>query len=317
MQLETKPLDTVCNFVARPWGGTNLHSLLNKRGAHSANIGESWEVSDLPGNKTELVFGHFQCPVGDFFKSYPEMLGSITYDAFDQFPIMLKYIDANETLSVQLHPAAQDLPNLPEGATPKNEAWYIISAAEGAAIYLGLKEVEDSSHLAKLVENHELIHHLNRIEVHPGDLYYVPAGTVHAIGEGILLAEVQQCSNTTYRLYDWGRLGLDGNPRELHIAESLRCCHFNDIDSKPLESLKTPDFTIEICKNKIETLPPNELYMVMFVAGECQIQNGATAEKYTYKTGATAILPATPKSWTIAAPNSTVLVISAGSVSSK
>ncbi len=317
MSIEIKPLDTVCNFMARPWGGSNLHTLLNKRSAHSTNLGESWEVSDLPGNKTELIFGHFQCPVGDFFKSYPEMLGSIIYDAFDHFPIMLKYIDASETLSVQLHPRADIIASLPGEPAPKNEAWYIISAAPGAAIYLGLKDVTGQEHLAKLIKNQKLINHLNRVEVHPGELYYVPAGTVHAIGAGILLAEVQQCSDTTYRLYDWGRLGLDGHPRELHLAESMACCNFAPADTLAHSSLETPDFTINICNSEIITLPSKELYLLMFVGGESSVKNSANIASYHYKIGATTILPASPASWTIDATNGTVLIISSGKTAIK
>lgn len=312
MALYEQPLTTTCRFIDRPWGGVRIHQLLNKQTAHSSLLGESWEVSDLPDCRTQVGFAHYQCPVGEFFRSYPEALGSMSFDAFDHFPILLKYIDASETLSVQLHPGPEDIGNLPNDPAPKNEAWYIIKAAPGAAIYLGLKDVHDEDELTSLIAHHQLQNHLNKINVRPGELYYVPSGTVHAIGAGVLLAEVQQCSDTTYRIYDWGRLGLDGNPRQLHIAESLKCISLKPADLTSHYALHTPDFNIDIVNNRKVVLPAGELYMLMVVNGAISVQDLLGDNNYCYAIGSTFILPASRLNWFLDTSNGTALVVTAG-----
>jgi mannose-6-phosphate isomerase len=143
-----------------------------------------------------------------------------------RFPLLAKLLDARETLSVQVHPPARVAASL--GAEPKTEAWYVLEAADSAAIYAGFKRgVTRASFEAALQENRveSLLH---RIPVQAGDVMTIPSGRCHAIGGGCLIAEIQQNSDSTYRVYDWNRVGLDGRPRQVHVEESLQCIDFGD-----------------------------------------------------------------------------------------
>jgi len=144
----------------------------------------------------------------------------------------VKYIDASQTLSVQVHPDAAVAASL--GGRPKSEAWYIMDADPDAALYLGLQPGTTARALSAALEAGEVERLVSRVAVRPGDLFPVPPGTVHAIGAGVLLAEVQQPSDTTYRVYDWGRMGLDGQPRELHVEQAMQSIHFDARPASPV-----------------------------------------------------------------------------------
>lgn len=138
-----------------------------------------------------------------------------------RFPLLFKYIDARSTLSVQVHPDEEACLRLGGGARPKTEAWYIVNCEPGSVLYVGLKKGVDRPSFARAIEEGTVESLLHRVEVKPGDFVFLPSGAIHAIGSGILLAEVQQSSNTTYRVFDWNRVGLDGKPRQLHVSEAL------------------------------------------------------------------------------------------------
>ena len=211
------------------WGGQNLASLLNRRLPSDAPYGESWEISDLEGNQSTVISGPFQ---GDTLASlihkYPdEMMGEASL-LDGRFPLLFKFIDAQQTLSVQVHPDVAACAALKGGARPKTEAWYIISCAPDAKLYVGLKEGVTREAFEAALGNGTVDALLHRKHVKKGDFVFLPSGTVHAIGEGIVLAEVQQSSDTTYRVFDWNRMGLDGKPRALHIDEAMASIHFNE-----------------------------------------------------------------------------------------
>ncbi len=208
------------------WGGRQIETRLGKPLPPGQPIGESWEIYW----KNRVANGEYRGKtLGDLISEYPEaMVGSENADP--EFPLLIKFIDAQDWLSVQVHPddkLAAELEGEPRG---KTECWYIVDAAPNAQIVYGFSEPIDADGFRKLLETGHVRDVLQYVNVAPGDFIFVPAGTLHAIGPGILLYELQQTSDTTYRVYDWDRLGLDGKHRELHIDKSMRATHF---DVKP------------------------------------------------------------------------------------
>jgi len=217
---EALPLEPC--FVERVWGGSRLAELFGKRLPPGKPIGESWEASDVGGNVSSVADGPYRGRtvrrlVEEFGKS---LTGSVPLPE-GRLPLLFKLIDAREDLSIQLHPRDEDIP---PGSNDrgKEEAWYILDADPGARLIHGLRAGVAAEDLFRAVDTGGVEECVEWYEVRPGEVYYVPPGTVHAIGKGIVLAEIQQSSDTTYRLYDWGRVGLDGKPRALHIEEARR-----------------------------------------------------------------------------------------------
>lgn len=208
------------------WGGRKLESVLGKELPPDTPIGESWEVH----GGSVVATGPY---AGRTLDDLVEELGvSLTGSALAGppgrvFPLLFKYIDASEVLSVQVHPDdeyAQERAHYPYG---KTEAWYIIHADPGAQLVHGWRRPANPEQVEVAVQENRLERLLEYIDVSAGDVVFVPAGTVHAIGGGIVLAEIQQSSDITYRLYDWGRVGFDGKPRELHVQESLETLNYD------------------------------------------------------------------------------------------
>ncbi len=205
------------------WGGRQFESRLDKPLPPDQPIGESWEVFW----KNHVANGEFRGKtLGELIRQYPqEMTGSAKADP--EFPLLIKFIDAQDWLSVQVHPddaRAAELEGQPRG---KTECWYIIDAAPDSQIAYGFAEPLDAESYRKAIEAGRSKETLQFVNVAPGDFIYLPAGQIHAIGPGILLYELQQTSDTTYRVYDWDRMGLDGKPRELHLDKALKCIDFS------------------------------------------------------------------------------------------
>lgn len=234
-------------FKEKPWGGQKLKTILNKP-IPSDKTGESWEVSDVPNNISVVKEGYFKGQnLEDLIHKFrTKLVGKKVYHQFNcTFPLLIKYIDANDDLSIQVHPD-DALAKAKHNSFGKNELWHIIQADEGAVIYLGFKKGVNKQDYLNGLKYQNLSDLLNKIAVKPGDTFYIPAGTVHAIGKGVLLAEVQQTSDVTYRIYDWGRVGLDGQPRQLHIEEALEAIDFQAlVISKNDSFIETPYFKIE------------------------------------------------------------------------
>jgi len=207
------------------WGGRKLERVLGKR-LPTGPVGESWELVDLPGDQSVVADGPLAgCELQQLVRDHRgELLGPVPPDG-GRFPLLVKYIDAAKTLSVQVHPDERTASAL--GGRPKNEAWTILDVEPGAKLYLGLRPGATPEELERRIEAGTVEELLHAVEPRAGDLVPVRPGTVHAIGAGVLLAEVQQPSDTTYRIYDWGRVGLDGKPRPLHIEESLAAIDFD------------------------------------------------------------------------------------------
>lgn len=209
-------------LVERPWGGSAL-SRWGREVGPQARCGESWELGTVAGCDSLLADSPFE----RLSDAAAALDGAWLGCAEGAFPLLVKLIDARETLSVQVHPASSG-----PGWDPKNECWVVLEAPEDAFLYAGTTTDLPAEELVQRLNAGDLSV-LNRIPVVAGDVVVIPAGTIHAITAGLLIAEIQQCSDTTYRVYDWGRVGLDGRPRQLHLTESVACLH-----SRPRSDLK-------------------------------------------------------------------------------
>jgi len=177
---------------------------------------EAWLLSARANaeSTTEAGLG-----LGELFARQPELFGTKSADCKD-FPLLIKFIDARDDLSVQVHPRDEDTHVLQPGEAGKTECWYILDAAPGAKLYLGFREAITQEQFAQAIADGTLMEHVQAFDVRPDDFFYMPAGTLHAIGKGVFLAEVQQNSDTTYRVFDYNRL-QNGAPRELHVDQAL------------------------------------------------------------------------------------------------
>lgn len=202
------------------WGGSKIHELLHKDTGTLPRVAESWEVSTHPAGKSIVENGAFR---GKTLNEYFDQIGWGTAGRYaarnHQLPILIKYIDAKENLSIQVHPNDK-YARKHEGDNGKNEMWFVLTADEGAFIYLGFSRDVTKEEIKRRIADNTLEEVLNRVEVKPNEAFYIPAGTVHAIGAGCLICEVQQTSNVTYRIYDYGRTE-NGKPRELHVKKAL------------------------------------------------------------------------------------------------
>jgi mannose-6-phosphate isomerase len=212
------PLLLQSTLHVKVWGGRQFSEQFNRELPTDEPYGESWELHDT----SLIINGHLAGQtLGDALKIYGEELIGAGNHPDDGFPLLAKLLDAQDWLSVQVHPndeQAQALEGEPRG---KTEAWVILHAGEGAELVIGITPHTPRETVSQAIESNTLEAYLVRKAVQAGDVLFIPAGTVHAIGPNILLYEIQQSSDTTYRLYDWGRMGLDGNPRPLHIEKSL------------------------------------------------------------------------------------------------
>ena len=200
------------------WGGDKLRQY-KAIDTDQKNIGESWELSGVPGNESVVSNGDFAgWTITELIKEYgAELLGRHVYETYgENFPLLIKFIDARDDLSIQVHPddvMAQSVHGQPFG---KTEMWYVVSADKDAHLMSGLSAEITPDEYVSRVDNNTITDVLCDYKVASGDVFFLPAGRIHSIGKGCFIAEIQQTSDLTYRIYDFGRLGLDGKPRELH-----------------------------------------------------------------------------------------------------
>jgi len=200
------------------WGGNRLAGGYGIEPQGRANLAEAWLLSAHPKGSSAVETGPFAGQtLEQLFAARPELFGS-NCAGRERFPVLVKLIDAKEDLSLQVHPRDND-PVLLPGESGKNECWYILEAPPGAKLYLGFTEAITREQFAAAIENKTIMGFVEAFEVEQGDFFFIPAGTLHAIGKGVLLAEVQQSSDTTYRVYDYNRL-QNGRPRALHIEQA-------------------------------------------------------------------------------------------------
>ena len=210
------------------WGGTNISRFFH-RNIPLDQVAESWELCCRKDGISVVSSGALKgIGLNDLISKYTDkLMGLKTYQKFGtHFPLLIKIIDANENLSVQVHP--DDAYAKANGEdSGKNELWYVLDAKENAKIVYGVKMDESKENFRRAVSEHEIEQTLFMVDAKPGDIFNVPAGKIHAILSGILIAEIQQNSNTTYRIYDWGRVDAEGRGRTLHTAQALEVIDFN------------------------------------------------------------------------------------------
>ncbi|MEY4482677.1 MAG: hypothetical protein RL693_129 [Verrucomicrobiota bacterium] len=216
-------------YQERVWGGRYLESLYGRKlPDQEALYGESWEICDRPEAQSVVLEGKFEgWTLNDLWqKARAEVFGSRYRDhGAGRFPLLIKILDARQNLSVQVHPDDRTAPLLKGEA--KSEAWFVSHAIPQATLYAGLLEGTTPKEYSDSVADGTLMDHVNTLEVQAGDCLYIPGGTLHAIGAGLVIFEIQQNSDTTYRVFDWNRPGLDGKPRELHKEQSLQALNFD------------------------------------------------------------------------------------------
>ncbi len=214
------------------WGGNKLHTLLNKSKA-SDKCGESWEISGVQNEISVVTNGKLKNNnLQELIDIYMgDLVGDKVYEKFGiEFPLLIKFIDANDVLSIQVHPD-NDLAKERHNAYGKTEMWYIIEAEKNSELISGFNKKTSKKEYTANLNNNTLKNILNHEKVNKNDVFYIPSGRVHAIGSGILLAEIQQTSDVTYRIYDWNRKDDNGNLRELHTDMAIDAIDYNFYDS--------------------------------------------------------------------------------------
>lgn len=262
--LKLYPLTFQPIFKERVWGGRNLERLYQKALPPNVPIGESWEITDRAEGVSVIANGPLAGKDLRWLmeKSAPELLGSAMAQA-GRFPLLIKILDAQEKLSVQVHPPAAAAVRL--GGEPKTEMWYIVEATPAAELFAGLKRGVTREQFGQKIKDGTVADCIHRMPVKSGDALFLPSGRVHAIGAGNVILEIQQNSDTTYRAFDWNRLGLDGKPRELHIPQSLASIDFSDFEPELIQSKYSRNRTIKI------------RYLVhdpLFTVDACQVKRG-------------------------------------------
>lgn len=291
--LKFKPI-----FKERIWGGQNLKTFFGKDIPADTPIGESWELADLPEDKSEIVNGPLAgITIDEVIEQYGvEITGIENYQP--PFPLLIKILDAQDVLSVQVHPDAQTCQRTGKG-DPKTECWYIIDAAEGAVIYKGLKPGVMKDQFAAAIEAGTTEELLERIEVKVGQCHFLPSGTAHAIGAGLLIAEIQQPSDTTYRVFDWNRLDGSGKGRQLHVEDALESIHFDPSgDNLSVETIgrlvESSEFNIDKghqAKGCEVLLSMGKMKVLMILTGAGFITASET-DKVDFAKGDTLLIPA-------------------------
>ena len=210
--------------LEKVWGGRALERALGIPLPPGARVGETWELSDRGDRNSVVAQGVFRGrTLRDLMTSQRERILGRTRPAPDgTFPLLVKYLDATQNLSVQVHPHRSIAHTLPAGEAPKTECWYVIAAERGSGIWHGLRPGVPMEKVVAEAADPGIVSLLSWHHAEPGQFFFVPGGTVHAIGAGVTLVEIQENSDTTYRMYDWGRTGSDGRPRETNVASALR-----------------------------------------------------------------------------------------------
>jgi mannose-6-phosphate isomerase len=276
-------------FKQRVWGGRELERLYHKPLPPGVPIGESWEITDRPGDVSVITNGPL---AGKDLRWLMEnhaagLLGGAKPQR-GRFPLLIKILDAQDKLSLQVHPPAARAAEL--GGEPKTEIWYIAEAAPGAELYVGLKRGVTRAEFERKIKAGTVAECFHRVSVRPTDAMFLPSGRVHALGAGLVIFEIQQNSDTTYRVFDWNRLGLDGKPRELHVPQSLASINFNDFEPSLLPQafvrqgaqlvrplVSDPLFTVEAHQADPGTsvpLQPSKMQIIALLAGQIQVGSG-------------------------------------------
>lgn len=303
MKPKTYPLQFEPILKERIWGGEKLKTILNKP-ITSKITGESWELSTVEGDVSVVANGELKGKsLMELIDETPnEILGTEVYKRFGkQFPLLFKYLDAREDLSIQVHPNDK-LAKERHNSFGKTEMWYVTQADADARIIVGFKENSSKEEYLKHLNDKSLVSILDTVKAKPGDVFFLETGTVHAIGAGLVVAEIQQTSDITYRLYDFDRKDAQGNTRELHVDLALDAINYNKVDTQKKYETKTntsnvvvdcPYFTTNFLplENKLEVSKSGETFTVyMCIEGTFEIEYDGF--KHTYIKGDTVLVPA-------------------------
>jgi mannose-6-phosphate isomerase len=260
-------------FIERMWGGRRLESEFHKKVPPQTRIGESWEIVDRPEAQSVVAHGPLRGRTLHelWTQQRDEIFGDVPH--VPRFPLLIKLLDAQEKLSLQVHPPQYVASRL--GGEPKNEFWYVAAADPDAELFLGFLEPVTRNSFEQKLREGTVIDHVHRIAVHAGDAVFLPAGRVHAIGAGNLLIEIQQNSDTTYRVFDWNRTDpATGTKRELHVQQAIQCIDFEDVQPQliqPQGDLLISDRSFEIRKwnldEALEAAPLGQFTVVCCLTG--------------------------------------------------
>ncbi|MBN8641778.1 MAG: class I mannose-6-phosphate isomerase [Flavobacteriales bacterium] len=287
----------------RIWGGTKLRDYLNKP-IFSSITGESWEISTVENDVSIVSNGTFEGKsLNEIIALYPnELLGTRVYERFgNQFPLLFKYLDAREDLSIQVHPN-DELAKQRHNSFGKTEMWYVMQADKEARLIVGFKKDSSKEEYIRHLESKTLLNILDTKNVKKGDVFFLNTGTVHAIGAGTVIAEIQQTSDITYRLYDFDRVDANGNKRELHIDLALDAINYDVVEAeRKYKKKENASNEIATCQyfttnfipldGTLKVFSNKETFRVyMCVDGEFELNINDT--KYIYKTGDTVLIPA-------------------------
>ena len=303
MRKKIDPLQFEPILKERIWGGEKLKTLFDKP-IVSKNTGESWELSAVEGDISVVADGEFKGKlITELLEDFSEeILGKLVYQRFGkQFPLLFKFLDSREDLSIQVHPN-DVLAKKRHNSFGKTEMWYIMQADPEAQIIIGFKEDSNQEEYLENLENKSMLSILEQVNVKEGDVFFLETGTVHSIGAGLVIAEIQQTSDITYRLYDFDRKDSNGNTRELHIDLALEAINYNKLEThksytkisnQSNEIVECPYFTTNFIplKEKMEVHKNGSSFTVyMCVEGNFSI--GIDGKITTYKKGDTVLVPA-------------------------
>ncbi len=307
-----KPHPLIFNPILMPriWGGRRLAALFDKPlPADAGPIGELWEVADLQEGQSVVARGPTQgTTLGDLTREWGADLLGHAQPFEGRFPLLIKFLDARENLSVQVHPNPAVARRLGDQVRVKHESWYVIEADEGGAIYHDLRPGVTREAFQAAVEGGSTASMLRRIPVKAGQCYHVPTGTVHALGTGVVVAEIQTPSDSTFRVYDWDRTGPDGKPRELHVDLALESIRFGEpIEPQQTRSHVASPFTtvsrlvtcdyfmierVQFSGGMDQEIPYDELVTWIVLSGSGSVAHDGPGDAVAFKAGDTLVLPA-------------------------
>ncbi|MCP5536735.1 MAG: class I mannose-6-phosphate isomerase [Akkermansiaceae bacterium] len=270
-------------YMERVWGGRELEKVYGRE-LPTADLpyGESWEMTDRTGEQSIVNHGPLTGKsLGELWQHQREEIFGPGFENETRFPLLIKILDARDDLSIQVHPPTEIAPGL--GGEPKTEMWYIAAATPDAKLYVGLKSGVRKEDFQQAIDKGTVDKVVHAIHPQAGDSIFIPSGRLHAIGAGLLIYEIQQNSDTTYRVFDWNRMGLDGHPRELHVEASMQCIDFDDVEP----SMDTPDgVTLATCPffqvdrlvlragTSVGNPDPERFSIVTVVSGELESADG-------------------------------------------
>lgn len=257
------------------WGGNRLNNEFAKE-IDMDPLAETWECSTHPDGPSMVASGEYEGKsLTEVLKEHPEFIGSHPdSDGSGELPILIKFIDARSDLSVQVHPDDEYARKYEDGQRGKTEMWYVLDAKEGTSLIYGLRQTTDKDVIKKAIENGTVEKYLQKVPVKKDDLFYIEAGTIHAIGAGALIAEIQENSNLTYRLYDYDREDKHGNKRELHIDKALDVANLEGM-SEPKQPLRVFKYSQGMAREMLTRCKYFEVY--------CMVVNTERRQKVVYQ----------------------------------